>query len=1035
MMDKLIQWALGNRALVLLAAALLLVFGAFTVTRMPVDVFPDLTAPTVTVITEAHGMVPTEVESQVTFPIEAALNGASGVRRVRSATAVGIAVVWVEFDWGTDIRAARQIVSEKVALVASELPPEVERPILAPVSSIMGEILFLSLTSEKHTPFELRNYAETVIRRRLLAVPGVSQVTPIGGGEKQFQVVVSPANLLAHGVALNQVIRALEEGNENVSAGIINERGSEWLVTGVGRFRTLEDIGETVVSASNGVPVTVTQLGEVRIGEAPKRGEGSANMKPAVILGIQKQPGANTLALTRQLDAALDGIAAKLPPGMVLDKRIFRQADFIQLSINNVTRALGEGIVLVIVVVLVFLGNSRATFITVTAIPLSLVAAVLTLKAFGATINTMTLGGMAIAIGALVDDAVIDVENVFRRLRENALLPEERRRSAFTVVLTASIEIRSSIVFATLIIALVFVPIFFLSGVEGRLLQPLGVAYLVALLASLLIAVTVTPALCLLLLPRSRAVQTGHEPRVVAALKSWYARLLTPTLNHPWLVTLPALALLAGALAAMPFFGRAFLPEFNEGTLTISAVTLPGTSLAQSDELGRLVEKTLLSHPEVVSVARRTGRAELDEHAQGGEAAELDVSLKMGKRSKAEFLAALRESLSVVPGMNITIGGPIAHRIDHMLSGTRANIAVKIFGPDLYALRGLGDKARQAAQGVPGVVDLALEQQMEIPILRVQFDRPALARHGLTVREVARTLEAAVQGAKASRILEGQNAFDLVVRLADGDAWRLDEIGSVLVDTPGGAKVPLAELARIIKDTGPNTVSREQVERKIVVSCNVAGRDVTSVVRDLQKLVDPLVSAAPGYRVEYGGQFESAAEANKVLALLGVVVVLGIGFLLHLAFGSARDAVLIMLNLPLALIGGVAGVFVSGSVLSVASVIGFITVFGIATRNGIMLVSHIRHLQEHEGVTNFREAVRRGALERLAPILMTALAAGLALIPLALGGGKPGNEIQTPMAIVILFGLLTSMLLNMVIVPALYLRFGQAVKPPTPATP
>jgi len=1034
-MDKLIQWALGNRALVLLAAALLLVFGAFTVTRMPVDVFPDLTAPTVTVITEAHGMVPTEVESQVTFPIEAALNGASGVRRVRSSTAVGIAVVWVEFDWGTDIRAARQIVSEKVALVANELPPEVERPILAPVSSIMGEILFLSLTSEKHTPFELRNYAETVIRRRLLAVPGVSQVTPIGGGEKQFQVVVSPANLLAHGVALNQVIHALEEGNENVSAGIINERGSEWLVTGVGRFRTLEDIGETVVSASNGVPVTVAQLGEVRIGEAPKRGEGSANMKPAVILGIQKQPGANTLALTRQLDAALDGIAAKLPPGMALDKRIFRQADFIQVSVNNVTRALVEGIVLVIVVVLVFLGNSRATFITVTAIPLSLVAAVLTLKAFGATINTMTLGGMAIAIGALVDDAVIDVENVFRRLRENALLPEERRRSAFAVVLTASVEIRSSIVFATLIIALVFVPIFFLSGIEGRLLQPLGVAYLVALLASLLVAVTVTPALCLLLLPRSRAVQTGHEPRVVAALKSWYARLLTPTLNHPWLVTLPALALLAGALAAMPFFGRAFLPEFNEGTLTISAVTLPGTSLAQSDELGRLVEKTLLSHPEVVSVARRTGRAELDEHAQGVEAAELDVSLKMGKRSKAEFLAALRESLSVVPGMNITIGGPIAHRIDHMLSGTRANIAVKIFGPDLYALRGLGDKARQAAQGVPGVVDLALEQQMEIPILRVQFDRPALARHGLTVREVARTLEAAVQGAKASRILEGQNAFDLVVRLADGDARRLDEIGSVLVDTPGGAKVPLAELARIIKDTGPNTVSREQVERKIVVSCNVAGRDVTSVVRDLQKLVDPLVSAAPGYRVEYGGQFESAAEANKVLALLGVVVVLGIGFLLHLAFGSARDAALIMLNLPLALIGGVAGVFVSGSVLSVASVIGFITVFGIATRNGIMLVSHIRHLQEHEGVTNFREAVRRGALERLAPILMTALAAGLALIPLALGGGKPGNEIQTPMAIVILFGLLTSMLLNMVIVPALYLRFGRAVKPPTPATP
>jgi len=1028
MMDSLIHWSLKNRALVLLAGALLILFGVFTTMRMPVDVFPDLTAPTVTVIAEAHGMAPTEVESQVTFPIEAALNGASGVRRVRSATAVGIAIVWVEFNWGTDIQAARQIVSEKVTLVANELPPEVERPILAPVSSIMGEILFLSLTSEKHTPFELRNYGETVIRRRLLAVPGVSQVTPIGGGEKQFQVIVSPARLLAHGVALNQVIRALEEGNENVSAGVINERGSEWLVTGVGRLRTLEDIGATVVRASNGVPLTVAHLAEVRVGQAAKRGEGSANMKPAVILGIQKQPGANTLALTRQLDAVLDGIAAKLPSGMVLDRNIFRQADFIQVSVNNVTRALVEGILLVIVVVLLFLGNARATFITVTAIPLSLVAAVLTLKAFGATINTMTLGGMAIAIGALVDDAVIDVENVFRRLRENALLPEGQRRSPFAVVLAASVEIRSSIVFATLIIALVFIPIFFLSGVEGRLLQPLGVAYLVALLASLVVAVTVTPVLCLLLLPRSRAVLAGHEPRVVAALKSWYGRLLAPTLNHPWRVTLPALALLAGSLIALPFFGRAFLPEFNEGTLTISAVTLPGTSLAQSDELGRLVEKTLLSHPEVVSVARRTGRAELDEHAQGVEAAELDVSLKMGKRSKAEFLSALRDSLSVVPGMNITIGGPIAHRIDHMLSGTRANIAVKIFGPDLYALRGLGDQTRRAMRDVRGVVDLALEQQMEIPLLRVQFDRASLARHGLTVREVARTLEASVQGAKASRILEGQNAFNLVVRLADGEAWRLDEIGTVLVDTPAGAKVPLAELARIVKDTGPNAVSREQVERKIVVSCNVAGRDVTSVVRDLQRIVDPLVNATSGHRVEYAGQFESAAEANKILSLLGILVVAGIGFLLHLAFNSARDALLVMLNLPLALIGGVAGVVVSGAVLSVASAIGFITVFGIATRNGIMLVSHIRHLQEHEGVTDFREAVRRGSLERLAPILMTALAAGLALIPLALSGAKPGNEIQTPMAIVILFGLLTSMLLNMIIVPALYLRFGRPPK-------
>ncbi len=1030
MMDKLIRWSLENRPLVLVAALLLTVFGIHTATRMPVDVFPDLTAPTVTVITEAHGMAPTEVENQVTFPIETAVNGASGVRRVRSATAVGISVVWVEFDWGTDIRHARQIVSEKMAMVASELPAEVEKPVLAPVSSVMGEILFLALTSDKHTPTELRTFSETSIRRRLLAVPGVAQVTPIGGGEKQFQVVIAPAALQTHGVTVAQVVRALEEGNENVSAGIINERGAEWLVTGMGRLRTLEDIGETVVTARAGVPVRVADVGEVKLGVAPKRGEASAMGKPAVVMGIQKQPGANTLALTRQLETVLADIQTKLPPGMKLQTDIFRQANFIEVAVKNVFTALGEGVLLVIVVVLVFLANGRATLITITAIPLSLVAAVLTLKAFGATINTMTLGGMAIAIGALVDDAVIDVENVVRRLRENVALPVEQRRNALAVVLNASIEIRSSIVFATLIIALVFVPVFFLGGVEGRLLQPLGVAYLVALLASLLVAVTVTPVLCLLLLPNSRAVLTGHESGFVRLLKRGYTPLLNGALRHPWFVTLPAVALLAVALVATSFFGRAFLPEFNEGSLTLSAVTLPGTSLAESDALGRVVEQTLLSSafPEIISVARRTGRAELDEHAQGVEAAELDVSLKMGQRSKAEFLAALREALSQVPGMNVTIGQPISHRIDHMLSGTRANIAVKIYGSDLYQLRTLAEKARAAMAGVPGVVDLSVEQQTEIPVLTVKFDRPALARHGVTIREVARVLEAGLQGVKATRIIEGQSAYDLVVRLADADGWRTDTLGDLLVDTPAGAKVPLRTLAEIRKDTGPNQVLREQVERKIVVQCNVAGRDVTSVVRDCQKLVNPVIAAAPGYRVEFGGQFESAEEAGRILLLVSIGVVIGIGFLLHLAFGSARDAALVMLNLPLALIGGVAGVFVSGGVLSVASLIGFITVFGIATRNGIMLVSHIRHLREEEGVTDFREAVFRGAMERLVPILMTALAAGLALIPLALGGGKPGNEIQTPMAIVILGGLLTSMLLNMIVVPALYLRFGSAVQ-------
>jgi Cu/Ag efflux pump CusA len=1105
MLNQLIRWSLHNRALVLVAATLLLLFGIYTAARMPVDVFPDLTAPTVTVITEAHGMSPTEVESQITLPIESSLNGAQHVRRVRSSTAVGLSIVWVEFDWGTDMRAARQTVAERLASVTGSLPSGVEAPVLAPASSIMGEVMYLAMTSDTESPGRLRELGGILVRQRLLSVPGVAQVTVMGGGERQFQAVLNPARLAAHNVALTEVMRALAEGNENVSAGVINQHGSEWLVTGEGRIHSLADISETVVALRDGVPVRVGDLGEVRMGEAPRRGEASLNGRPAVLFAISKQPGANTLELTRQLDAAIAKLQGELPPGTKLHPDVFRQADFIEVAVRNVETALVEGVALVILVVLLFLANVRATLITITAIPLSLLSAVLVLEAFGATINTMTLGGMAIAIGALVDDAVIDVENVFRRLREwagrhpttdaandsplpfgrgegqgegatsqaqtkpssGASTPSSRPapdkgarsgESALSVVLRASIEIRSSIVFATLIIALVFVPIFFLSGVEGRLLRPLGVAYLVALFASLFVAVTVTPALCLLLLPRSRAVQTGHEAKFARWLKARYAPWLESALNRPWRVTLPALAALLLAVAAMPFFGRAFLPEFNEGSLTISAVTLPGTSLSESDALGRRLEETLLTLPEVVSVSRRTGRAEQDEHAQGVESAELDVALRMRDRSKAEFLAALREALAVVPGMNLTIGQPISHRIDHMLSGTRANLAVKIFGPDLRRLRQLGEQAQRAMAGVRGVVDLSLEQQMEVPNLRVHFDRPALARHGLTVREVSRTLEAAVQGAKVTTIIEGTHLHDLVVRLDDHARpvsltkeqtallglltapepppaappvarWQLETLGDLLVDTPAGARVPLRELGEIIKDTGPNAISREQVERKIVVSCNVAGRDIASVVRDCEAVIAPLIAAAPGYRVEYGGQFESAASASRILVLVGLAVVVGIGFLLHLAFRSARDAALVMLNLPLALIGGVAGVFLGGGVLSVASLIGFITVFGIATRNGIMLVSHIRHLREHEGVTDFREAVRRGAMERLVPILMTALAAGLALIPLALGGEKPGNEIQTPMAIVILFGLLTSMVLNMLIVPAMYLRFGRPAKP------
>jgi CzcA family heavy metal efflux pump len=1024
MIDALIRWSLRNRGAVLLFGIILLGLGIFTARRMPVDVFPDLTAPTVTVITEAHGMAPVEVETQVTFPIEAALNGASGVRRVRSSTAVGISVIWVEFDWGTDIQAARQIVSEKISLVSNELPSEVERPILAPISSIMGEILFISLTSEKHSPSELRTVADTIIRRRLLSVSGVSQVTPIGGDVKQYQVLLTPEKLQAHNLTLGEVLAALPQSNQNISAGFVNERSSEILVAGLGRFRSLDDIAKTMVAVRNGSPVTIADFGEVAIGSAPKRGEASANAHPAVILGIQKQPHANTLELTGTLDRVLDDIAGKLPEGMKLNKQIFRQANFISVAVRNVEHALRDGAILVIFIVLIFLANLRATFITVLAIPLSLVTAVLLLKAFGATINTMTLGGMAIAIGALVDDAVIDVENVFRRLRENSVLPENQRRRAVSVVYEASVEIRSSILFATMIIVLVFAPLFFLSGVEGRLLQPLGQAYIVALLASLVVAVTVTPVLCLLLLPKSKAVREGHEPRVVHKLKAWYAPVVAKAIARPWLVTLPAIILFVLAVCAIPFLGRGFLPEFNEGSLTISAVSMPGTSLVQSDKLGRVVEQTLLSFPEVASVARRTGRAELDEHAQGVEAAELDVSLVMTNRSKAEFLSALREQFSVIPGLNITIGQPISHRIDHMLSGTRANIAVKIFGEHLGTLRSVAENARKSIEGVPGVVDLSVEQQIEIPLLTVRYDRPAMARFGLSAEDVARHLEAAVQGVTASRVLEGRYAFDLVVRLLGHEMEETDRIRNLIINTATGARIPLSMIAEVRNETTPNVINREQVERKIVVMCNVAGRDVASVVNDIQRQVNPIIASRPGYRVEYGGQFESANEARATLSILSIVVLLGVILLLRVAFDSLRDASLVLVNLPLALIGGLIGVYLTGRVLSVASLIGFITVFGIATRNGIMLVSHIRHLQEKEGVTDFREAVVRGAVERLAPILMTALATGLALIPLALGGQKPGNEIQTPMAIVILFGLLTSMVMNMIIVPALYFRFG-----------
>jgi len=1023
MIDRIIQWSLGNRALVLIGAALLLAWGSVEAVRMPVDVFPDLTAPSVTVIAEAHGMAPQEVESLVTFPIETALNGAAGVRRIRSSTGVGIAVVWVEFDWGTDIYQARQIVAEKLQLAAGSLPPHLERPVLAPVSSIMGEIMFIALTSDRHSSLELKTTADWVLRRRLLAVPGVSQVVPIGGDTKQYQVVADPERLAAYRIGINELVEALRATNENTSAGFYQDGGQEYLIHGVGRVVSAEDIADTFVVDRGGQPVLVRHLATVEIGPALKRGDGSRNGQPAVILGIQKQPGANTLELTERLDAVLEQLHETLPAGMAIDRHIFRQADFIEVAVHNVTAALRDGALLVVVIVFAFLVSWRATAITVLAIPLSLVTAVLALRALGATINTMTLGGMAIAVGALVDDDIIDVENVLRRLRENAARPPAIRRGPLNVVFEASKEIRGSIVFATLIILLVFLPLFFLAGVEGRLLRPLGFAYVVSLAASLAVALTVTPALCGVLL-RSGASYGGHEGRLVLWLKARYERILAHTLSRWRAVSAVALVGLGVAVLGLATAGRAFLPDFNEGTLTISVVTLPGTSLHDSGALGRLVEEILLEQPEVVATARRTGRAELDEHAQDVNASEIDVGLRMKDRSKEEFLTGLRRALSVVPGTNITIGQPISHRIDHMLSGTRANVAVKIFGEDLFELRRLAEQVRRAMQAIPGVVDLSTEQQTDIPFLTVKFDRPAIARYGLRIRDVTEAIETAFAGQAVSRVREGEAAFDLLVRYPERMRADLESIRELRLTTPSGAELPLHALAEVRKDQGPNIISRENVQRKIVVMCNVAGRDLGSVVADIQTAVARTVALPRGYHIEYGGQFESAAEASRTLLILGALVTAGIFALLVLALGSSRDAVVVLVNLPLALVGGVVGVSLSGGVLSVASLIGFITLFGIATRNGLMLVSHIRHLLEVEGVTDFTEAVRRGSLERLAPILMTALAAGLALVPLALEAGQPGSEIQAPMAIVILSGLLSSTALNMLVVPALYLRFG-----------
>ena len=925
MIDRLIRWSLGHRSIVVVLAAGFLAWGGWAATRIPLDVLPDLTAPTVTVLTEAPGMDPLEIESLVTLPIESALNGAAGVRRVRSATAVGVAIVWVEFDWGQDINRARQTVAEKLTLVSGSLPAGVEPPFLAPISSIMGEVLFVDLESDRHTPMELRTAAETIVRRRLLAVPGVSQVIATGGEQKQYEVVLDPARLAARRATIADVEQALAAANRNATAGFAAAEGQEYLVRGLGRLTSAEAIGAVTVKTTDAAPVLVRDVGLVREGAAVKRGEASHNARPAVIIGIQKQPAVNTLDLTAQLEATLDDIQRALPAGMQIHRDLFRQADFIQQSLNNLFLRLLEGAALVMLVVIVFLMNGRAAVVTLLALPLSILAAILAMDRFGLTLNTMSLGGLAIAIGELVDDAIVDVENVARRLRENARRPAAERMPVLTVVYRASTEIRRSVVFATVIVALVFLPLFALGSVEGRLLRPLAFSYIVALTASLVVALTVTPVLCSWLLPRSRLIAAGAEPAFTRRLKAVYERWLVRAFRFRPLVIASAAALLAAAVFGAAAAGRSFLPEFNEGALTVSAVTLPGTSLEDSNALGTALERLMLSVPEVTSTARRTGRAELDEHVQGVESAEIDVRLAKRDRPRDAIVDEIRQKATLLPGTNVTIGQPISHRIDHMLSGTRANIAVKVFGDDLQVLRQLASRVQAEMAQVPGVVDLSTEAQADIPTLEVRVDAGAAARHGLETGAVAAALQTARVGHQVGQVIEGQISFPLVIRYAAGEAADLGAVGATEIQTPDSRQIPLSSVATIQRNRGPNFVMRENVQRRIVVQCNVAGRDLRSVVDDIQARIAGNVSLPPGYRVELGGQFESEAQASRQLFWLAIGVVVAIFFILSSAFGSLRDGLLIMLNLPLALIGGVAGVSLTGGGLSAASIVGFIT--------------------------------------------------------------------------------------------------------------
>lgn len=1019
MLNAIIRFSLKNRLLILVASLLLLLAGAFTATRMEVDVFPDLTAPTVVVLTEAHGMAPEEVERLVSFQVETAVNGAAGVRRVRSSSSAGISIVWVEFNWGTDIYKARQIVNEKISMLSGRMPLGVNTPVMAPQSSIMGEIMLISVTGGATSNMDLRTIADWNIRPLLLSIGGVSQVVVIGGEYKQYQVLASPQKMKFYQVSLQDLLKAAREANVNAAGGFMQEYGNEYIVRGIGRTTDIQQLGRSLVKSVHGTPVRIEDVADVKIGAAVKIGDGSLRGKPAVIMTVMKQPATNTLALTDRIDTAIADLKKTLPADVVINTRIFRQADFINASIGNIQKTLIEGSLFVLLVLILFLMNWRPTVISLFAIPISLLTAIITLKWLGFTINTMSLGGMAIAIGDLVDDAIIDVENVFKRLKENATKPHDQRQNRLKVIYDASVEIRTSVINATFIIIVAFLPLFFLSGMEGRLLAPLGIAFIVSLFASLIVAITITPVLCSYLFTDKQLQLVKHRDSwLVRQLNRWYSAALLKALQFYKPLIATAVLLFAAAIIVLSTLGRSFLPEFNEGSLVVSATSLPGISLQESNKIGTRIEEALLTVPEIKITTRRTGRAELDEHAQAVNASEIDAPFELQQRSREEFMADVRKKLSAVPGANITIGQPIGHRIDHMLSGTRANIAIKVFGPNLEKLFSLSNQIKTAIEGTPGLVDLSVEQQIQIPQVQIKANREMLSKYGITMGEFAEMVDVAFAGEKVSEIYEADKRFDLVVRFDEENRGSMRKINETLIDTHDGQKIPLNYVATIVSASGPNTINRENVERKTVVSANVTGRDQKSVVDELRGKIEKAVKLPEGYRIEYGGQFEAEAEASKTLLATSLLSLIVIFLLLFMEFKDLKVSAIIMINLPLALIGGVLSVWSTSGMLSIPAIIGFITLFGIATRNGILLVSHYQTLL-HQGVP-LKETILRGSADRLSPILMTALTAGLALIPLALGSDLPGNEIQSPMAKVILGGLLSSTLLNLFIVPVLY---------------